>query len=757
MKVEAFFKKFSELTEAREAVNRVRELILRLATSGRIAEQNPNDKSGDILLKEIFEVRKVLARSRSAKDRDENNPIEAGDTIDLPPSWSRCMISEVCDLKTGATPSRVKESYFGGEIPWLVSGDINRIEINECEGRITQEGLVNSNCKIIPENSVLIALNGQGKTRGSVAMLRIPAALNQSLVAIIPYSSEHLLPEFVFWNLKGRYFAIRDITGQDQRRGLNMKLIGQLTLPIPPLEEQKRIVEKVDELMALCDQLESQLRERETRQVALARASLARFVADPTPANLELLFHPSFDIDPADLRKAILNLAVQGKLVPQYPNDESVEKTFPKLQAVSIKAKSDKCPAQWLSVPMGKLGEWRGGGTPSKSSTEFWKGDIPWVSPKDMKTLYIADAQDHISSEAVENSSAKLIPPGSLLMVVRGMILARTFPVALSTREVTINQDMKALIPSDPRTIDFLLLASRAFEPKILDAIEHSSHGTCKLKTAALHELHMPIPPLGEQRRIVAKANALLALVDELEDYQKESKAKAEGLLAALVIAIAVPQSLSAVAESKPQGSQTFIHPCVFLAAEITDRLHDHNTFGQTKLQKVVYLAEYCLQLPEVESSYVRYQRGPHDPGLIERIEAGLFENQWFEVQTRSEGIGKQYSRLGGDERYHDLVRLQWQGKAKEIRDLADMLRNWSSEECEIFATLFAAWNDFIIHGEEVTDEKIINEVLYNWHEEKQRISKPTWQNRLDWMKAIGFIPTGYGKPTKPKPQPRLF
>ena len=93
-------------------------------------------------------------------------------------------------------------------------------------------------------------------------------------------------------------------------------------VPLPPLAEQKRIVAKVDELMALCDRLEAQQQERDTRHAALARASLARFADAPTPANLNFLFHDSYTIEPADLRKTILTLAVQGKLVPQDPNDE---------------------------------------------------------------------------------------------------------------------------------------------------------------------------------------------------------------------------------------------------------------------------------------------------------------------------------------------------------------------------------------------------------------------------------------------------
>ena len=91
---------------------------------------------------------------------------------------------------------------------------------------------------------------------------------------------------------------------------------------LPPLAEQKRIVAKVDELMALCDRLEAQQQEREAQASQLARASLSRFAEAPTPANLPFLFHSSFSIPPSDLRKSILTLAVQGKLVPQDPNDE---------------------------------------------------------------------------------------------------------------------------------------------------------------------------------------------------------------------------------------------------------------------------------------------------------------------------------------------------------------------------------------------------------------------------------------------------
>ncbi|HEX7287290.1 MAG TPA: restriction endonuclease subunit S [Candidatus Angelobacter sp.] len=158
--------------------------------------------------------------------------------------WEIKRIGDVCQLMTGGTPSRTRPEYFGGPIKWLVSGDIHQKEIFECEGRITEEGMQNSNAKLLPVDSVMIALNGQGKTRGTVAMLRTLATCNQSLVSISPRDPSRLLSEFLYANLHGRYQEIRQMTGDsgNDRRGLNMDLIRNIEVPIAPVSEQKRIV-----------------------------------------------------------------------------------------------------------------------------------------------------------------------------------------------------------------------------------------------------------------------------------------------------------------------------------------------------------------------------------------------------------------------------------------------------------------------------------------------------------------------------------
>lgn len=166
--------------------------------------------------------------------------------IKINPEWPRKLIGETCDLLTGGTPqSMIKEYYENGTLKWLVSGDIHRGEIFDCDNRITEKGLENSNARWLPVNSVLIALNGQGKTRGSVALLRTEATCNQSIVSINPKNHQELMPEFLYYQLKAKYQEIRNLTGDNQRSGLNMSIIRNISIYLPPLAVQGEIVNSI--------------------------------------------------------------------------------------------------------------------------------------------------------------------------------------------------------------------------------------------------------------------------------------------------------------------------------------------------------------------------------------------------------------------------------------------------------------------------------------------------------------------------------
>ncbi len=157
----------------------------------------------------------------------------------------------------------------------------------------------------------------------------------------------------------------------------------------------------------------------------------------------------------------------------------------------------------WTRKTLGDVCQFRGGGTPSKGVERYWRGRIPWVSPKDMKCEIVCDSIDHISQEAIDGSATSLIPKGSVLLVVRSGILARTVPIAIAGRDLTINQDLKALCPNGAVDSRFLyhLLDSKMDE--LLSMVSRSAT-VHRLITEQIKALEFVLPPLPEQQRIVA-------------------------------------------------------------------------------------------------------------------------------------------------------------------------------------------------------------------------------------------------------------
>ena len=160
-------------------------------------------------------------------------------------------------------------------------------------------------------------------------------------------------------------------------------------------------------------------------------------------------------------------------------------------------------PESWEVAPLSDVCTFQSGGTPSKRNPQFWEGSIPWVSPKDMKRPRLSDATDHISQEGLKCGS-KLAPAGSVFVVVRGMILAKTVPVALAEVPMAINQDMKAIIPGSNLRSDFLLYALETLRGNLFKKVGRSGHGTATLMSNEISEFKIPLPELGTQREVAA-------------------------------------------------------------------------------------------------------------------------------------------------------------------------------------------------------------------------------------------------------------
>lgn len=156
-------------------------------------------------------------------------------------------------------------------------------------------------------------------------------------------------------------------------------------------------------------------------------------------------------------------------------------------------------PESWEVVELSKICTFQSGGTPSKKKQEYWDGDIPWASPKDMKRPRLGDAIDHITQEGLANGS-KLAPKGSVFVVVRGMILAKDIPVALAEVPMAINQDMKAIVPGSRVQADFLLYALSTFKSNLFKKVGRSGHGTATLKGCEISEFKIPLPDFETQQ-----------------------------------------------------------------------------------------------------------------------------------------------------------------------------------------------------------------------------------------------------------------
>lgn len=176
-------------------------------------------------------------------------------------------LGEVADCLAGATPKTSNPAYWeNGNIPWMSSGEVNKGFIYETEKKITQEGYDSCSTKVVPKGTVVIALAGQGKTRGTVAITKIELCTNQSLCSIVPKNDVN--SHYLYYYLKGQYQKFRDISsGEGTRGGLNLKMIRDFKIPVPSLDIQSRIVQVLDNFDTVCNDLNIGLpKEIELRQ-----------------------------------------------------------------------------------------------------------------------------------------------------------------------------------------------------------------------------------------------------------------------------------------------------------------------------------------------------------------------------------------------------------------------------------------------------------------------------------------------------------
>ena len=202
-------------------------------------------------------------------------------------------------------------------------------------------------------------------------------------------------------------------------------------------------------------------------------------------------------LPPLEEQRRIASILDQADELRQK-RQQAIEKLDQLLQATFIDMFGDPVsnPKGFKTIEFSKIGKWKSGATPSKANENFWIGKFPWVSPKDMKTDHIFDAQDHISEIVFKETNLKKIDKGHLLIVVRGMILAHSFPTAINEVPISINQDMKAIEPIDDINVVYLKSTIDAFKPFILELISDAAHGTKRFDLIYAEVMKIPVPPM---------------------------------------------------------------------------------------------------------------------------------------------------------------------------------------------------------------------------------------------------------------------
>ena len=519
---------YERIADAPYAITRLRRFILNLAVRGKLVEQDPNDEPASELLKRIATKKARLVKTRKTKSRDVLNGVNSDEfPFGIPAAWCWVRFGNIADYSAGRTPSRNEPSFWNsGDRAWVSIADMKDGETLTSTKETVTKKAARQVFGAEPEQVGTIIMSFK-LTIGKIARLGIPAYHNEAIISIRPYVSDldsHLfkvLPIFARQgNTKG---AIKGAT-------LNRKSISNILIPLPPLVEQRRIVAKVDELMALCDRLEVARAEREATRDRLSAASLARLNA-PDLDSTTFRNHAAFVLENfaplttrlnqiKALRQTIHNLAVRGKLVKQDSVDEPASELLKritedkKLRAVSARDRRAgpvepidsaemlyDLPSSWVWVSFGDI-------------TISRDGERVPVSKAEREQR--AKVYDYYgASGIIDKIDGYLFDKPLILIGEDGAnLINRSTAIAFIARgKYWVNNHAHVLDGLNEDYLRYLELFINATDLKPFVT------GTAqpKMNQAKMNSIPVALPPLAEQHRIVAKVDGLLALCDRLK------------------------------------------------------------------------------------------------------------------------------------------------------------------------------------------------------------------------------------------------
>ena len=438
----------------------------------------------------------------------------------LPNGWIWTTINNLAFLVTkGSTPTTYGFSYLDDGINFikvenLSKGLVDKKSISQFISEDAHKFLKRSQ---LLDKDLLFSIAG---TIGKVSIVRkedLPANTNQAISLIrCPWQLvDCLYLNYCLQSPDVRSFLLKRPRGV----GMNNVSLGDVSdipVSLPPLPEQHRIVTKIEELFTRLDEGIAELKKVKL-QLKRYRQSLLKSAFNGTLTADWRQEHKA-ELEPASvlLERIKIERKKSGKYTELPPSDTT---DLPEL------------PEGWAWTTYNQIGQWFGGGTPSKENSLYWEnGTIPWVSPKDMKDIKITQTEDKITSLALNNSPVHVVTSGSLLFVVRSGIIRRTLPIALNLVDVTVNQDLKALVPSPQIFPDYLLYLTLSLSEAIRKDCSKGGTTVESIEFPLLKNYIIPLPSIKEQKYIVEKIQVCLSVSDEIEIVIEGSIKQAERL-----------------------------------------------------------------------------------------------------------------------------------------------------------------------------------------------------------------------------------
>lgn len=683
------------------------------------------------------------------------------------PGWPLQRLADICETFTDGDWIESKDQSSGG-IRLIQTGNVGEGRFKDRSERaryISEATFKRLRCTEIFPGDCLISRLPDPVGRSCI----LPNVGERMITAVdctvVRFKSDKMLPQFFnYYAQSDNYLdAVNCETTGTTRSRISRTKLGEINIPVPPIPEQKRIVEILDRAFEAITQatnnaeknLENARSLFETHlKAAFAQGGMARASKERT----------------APTAVAAKTAPARGKvtIAEPLPAEGPDEVTRTRGREATLRriagplslavGRPDSEPRKgWRWTPLTDLARLESGHTPSRRRPEYWGGEVPWIGIQDARDNHgglITDTQEHTNSLGIENSSARVLP-------AKTVCLSRTASVGyvvVMARSMATSQDFVNWVCSsnlNPDFLKFLFLAEG--REGLLRYASGAVHQTIYFPEAkAFYVCH---PAIEEQARIVNQCDAISEASHALQrNYEQKlhllavlkQAALGRAFSGALVRDSEASNTLS-FPKRLPNITSTELHAGILACAydlHVKNNLREQ--FGHVKAEKIAHMVEAAAGI-DLGRSPVKDAAGPNDYPHLIKVEHRARKAGYFDFQ-RVNGAGYRVKKLSRFDALIDRTREALGDCKRSVDEMLTLMLPMTTQQAEVFATVYAAWNNLLIDGKTPTDEQIVFEARENWHPEKLKIPREKFFKAIEWLRQKRILPRGGGRKVGVKP-----